>query len=435
MVCLIYTAHQIDLHNLIPLNTGKQAGYASALQEICRMDYIAFCKNYFTVTNLPVNLVNDDGVLYSSLGDLLGIPASNPIGLYPSEYNPEFRAQDPDIVYGSVRIEATGDYIMLGPAFSFTPDEELIRRYMHECASPFHLREEIAEALCSIPLLSQTQFCRHLVLIHQCVNGKLISVSELMMQKSEYHFRREERHMEAITENLEQERLHKNIRPEQEIYAAIRQGNPETLKDTLLSLSTGIYDGKLAQTPLRQIKNLFISTATKATTLGAIPGGMDSERAYQLMDLYIQECEKMQSIDTIQALQYTMLMDLCQKTGEYKVPLGISSEVNDCINFIRSRVNSAINVEDVAEHIHRSVSYTTKKFKSELGFTMGAFITRCKLEEAKSLLAYSDKSLAEISSYLCFSNQAHFQNLFKKHYDVTPMKYRRKHHVLHAPQE
>lgn len=397
------------------------------------MDYIAFCKNYFSVTNLPVNLVNDNGVLYSSLGDLLGIPAANPIGIYPGEFNPEFRAQDPDIVYGSVRIEATGDYIMLGPAFSFPPDEELIRRYMHECASPLSLREEIAEALCSIPPLSHMQFCRHLVFIHQCVNGKQTSVSELIMQKSEYHFRREERHIEAITENLEQDRLHKSIRLEDEVYAAIRQGNPETLKKSLLSLKTGLYDGKLAQTPLRQTKNLFISTATKATALGAIPGGISPERAYQLMDLYIQECEKMQSIETIQALQYTMLVELCRKTGEYKLPVGISSEVSDCINFIRSRVNTAIDVEDVAEHIHRSVSYATKKFKKELGFTMGAFITRCKLEEAKSLLAYSDKSLADISSYLCFSSQSHFQSLFKKHYDITPMNYRRKHHVIQEP--
>lgn len=397
------------------------------------MDYIAFCKNYYAVTNLPVNLVNDDGVLYSSLGDLLGIPAANPIGIYPSEFNPEFRAQDPDIVYGAVKIEATGDYIMLGPAFSFPPDDGLIRRFMHESASPLSLREEIAEALCSIPPLSHMQFCRHLIFIHQCLNGKQISVTELMTQKSGYHFRREEQHLDAITENLEQERLHKNYRLEQEIYTAIRQGNPESLKKTLLTLSTGIYDGKLAQTPLRQTKNLFIFTAVKATALGAIPGGMDSERACQLMDLYIQECERMQSIETIQALQYTMLEDFCRKTGGYQMPQGISSEVSDCINLIRSRVNVAISVEDVAEHIHRSVSYTTKKFKKELGFTMGAFITRCKLEEAKSLLAYSDKSLAEISSYLCFSSQAHFQNVFKKHYDTTPMRYRREHHVRQSP--
>ncbi len=53
------------------------------------------------------------------------------------------------------------------------------------------------------------------------------------------------------------------------------------------------------------------------------------------------------------------------------------------------------------------------------------FIMRCKLEEAKALLAYTDKSLSEISSYLCFSSQAYFQNVFKKKYGITPNAYRR----------
>ena len=50
---------------------------------------------------------------------------------------------------------------------------------------------------------------------------------------------------------------------------------------------------------------------------------------------------------------------------------------------------------------------------------------RCRLEEAKSLLTYSDKTLSEISTYLCFSSQSYFQNIFKKKYGITPLKYRK----------
>lgn len=57
---------------------------------------------------------------------------------------------------------------------------------------------------------------------------------------------------------------------------------------------------------------------------------------------------------------------------------------------------------------------------------MSEFIMRCKLEEAKALLAYTDKPISEISSYLCFSSQAYFQNVFKKKYGITPNAYRRK---------
>ena len=55
------------------------------------------------------------------------------------------------------------------------------------------------------------------------------------------------------------------------------------------------------------------------------------------------------------------------------------------MNFIRTHTNESISVNDVADSIQKSTSYTMKKFKTELGFTIGAFITRCKLEEAKML--------------------------------------------------
>ena len=44
---------------------------------------------------------------------------------------------------------------------------------------------------------------------------------------------------------------------------------------------------------------------------------------------------------------------------------------------------------------------------------MNAFIMRCKMEEAKQLLKYTDRSVSVISSYLCFSSQSHFQTAFR----------------------
>lgn len=160
--------------------------------------------------------------------------------------------------------------------------------------------------------------------------------------------------------------------------------------------------------------------------LGAIPGGVDIEKTYQLMDLYIQECEQLQKIEDIKNLQYTMVMDFCRRAGESHIPDGISKEVYHCMNYIRSHTNESISVDDVARQVHRSSSYMMRKFREELGIHIGAFITRCKLEEAKSLLTFSDKKLAEISNYLCFSSQSYFQNVFKKQYGMTPMQYRKR---------
>ena len=101
------------------------------------------------------------------------------------------------------------------------------------------------------------------------------------------------------------------------------------------------------------------------------------------------------------------------------------------IQFITHHINESIRVGDVAEHIGRSRSYLTNKFKKELGFDVCSFIMRCKLEEAKSLLTYSDKTLSEISNYLCFSSQAYFQTVFKKKYSLTPTQYRNQTHKIY----
>ena len=390
------------------------------------MDYISFCKNYFAVTRIPVNLVNNSGPMYSSLSELLQIPATHPVFIYPGDFNPEFRCVSPDIVYGSVQIESTGDYVMLGPVFSIPLTDELVRQYMRDSATPLKYREAVAEALASIPLLSHAQFCQHLVFLHQCLNGKEITALDLISQRAPQRQQQNRQHLESITENMENNRLHNTYQFELDFFQIIKNGNVGALQELFANGTLDLTEGKLAQTPLRHTKNLFIITAAKIVMLGAIPGGIDTEKAYQLLDLYIQECEKLQSIEKIKALQYSMILDFCQRAGETPIPEGISREVYECMNYIRTHTNAPISVDDVAWSIQRSSSYIMKKFKEELGFTVGAFITRCKLEEAKSLLACSNKTLAEISSYLCFSSQPHFQSLFKKQYHVTPLEYRKK---------
>lgn len=58
-------------------------------------------------------------------------------------------------------------------------------------------------------------------------------------------------------------------------------------------------EGKLAETPLRQAKNLFIGLITMIGKFAAIPGGMDIEETYHLIDTYIQECEKLQTEEAV----------------------------------------------------------------------------------------------------------------------------------------
>ena len=161
--------------------------------------------------------------------------------------------------------------------------------------------------------------------------------------------------------------------------------------------------------------------------MAAIPGGMDPDQVYRLSDLYMAECEQMYTIEEIKRLEYLMLMDFCERVDKARLPEGISSEIFQSIRYIRNHTNAPISVEEVAAFIHRSSSYLMRRFREEIGMSVGAFITRTKLEEACDLLTYDDRSLAEISAYLGYSSQSYFQNVFKKEYQMTPMQYRKLH--------
>ena len=114
-----------------------------------------------------------------------------------------------------------------------------------------------------------------------------------------------------------------------------------------------------------------------------------------------------------------------QRSGAAKMPEGVSAEIYRCMTYIQSHTNMAIGVDDVAREIGRSSSYLMRRFKTELGMSVGEYITKCKLEEACDMLLYGERSLAEISAYLGYSSQSYFQNVFKKQLGMTPMQYRR----------
>ena len=62
----------------------------------------------------------------------------------------------------------------------------------------------------------------------------------------------------------------------------------------------------------------------------------------------------------------------------------------------------------------KAVLFLLAQFKKETGETIGRYIMKAKLQEAKLLLAYSNKSLVEISNFFFFSSESYFQNLFKE---------------------
>lgn len=87
--------------------------------------------------------------------------------------------------------------------------------------------------------------------------------------------------------------------------------------------------------------------------------------------------------------------------------------------------NSDFTVELLAQAIGISRVQLYRKVKALLGVSVSDYMASFKLEKAKSLLASSSYSIAEIAYQCGFSSPNYFSTAFKNKYEVTPASYRR----------
>ncbi len=85
---------------------------------------------------------------------------------------------------------------------------------------------------------------------------------------------------------------------------------------------------------------------------------------------------------------------------------------------LRSASDFAAQLNVHVNHLNRAVRETTQKTTSQL-------IAERVLQEAKIMLRHSNWNGTEIAYALGFTEVTHFNNFFKKHAEVSPMKFRR----------
>ena len=234
-------------------------------------------------------------------------------------------------------------------------------------------------------------------------------------------------HTEKQTEDFYQQKedfQHNNsFEIESMILHFVESGDVDGLKNMTLQSSV-IHSGTIAPNQLRQTKNIHI-IMTALATRRAISSGVDADEAFQMSDLYIQTAENLNDPSAVQNLNLQMLLAFAQKVKDKLIPKTSDEALQRAIQYVLQNINCPITAAEVADHVGFSRSYFSTYFKEQLGFTLSAFILRCKLEEGKHLLQFTDKPLSVISNYLCFSSQSHFQTAFKKQYNVTPLQFRK----------
>lgn len=269
--------------------------------------------------------------------------------------------------------------------------------------------ESILQILCTINyVLNNEKKSLKDITIHDALQDKLIS--------------KQNNEMIETTNNFN---IHNSYDQEQAIMSIVSKGDVAALK-SWLEFPPAISEGTLAKEQLRQHKNIFIVSATLVSR-AAIRGGMDVNDAFSISDFYIQRCELLYSLNDITNLQYRMILDYTERVSRLRINQNNSKLLIDVANYIYHHISEPIKTEDIANSLYLSRPYLSKKFKEETNENIAEYIIKEKINEAKRLLRYSNKSLTQISSYLGFSSPSHFSRVFKKHTNLSPSEYKNKH--------
>ena len=216
------------------------------------------------------------------------------------------------------------------------------------------------------------------------------------------------------------------IKFEDRILDNIRNGNADAVADALYGNPPDVSDFlEVSSQSVRQIEYMLISSITLVTR-AAVDGGMNTEEAYVLGDVYLRKIEQCKgNIQLLEALGIQAEIEFARRVAQAKKQKSENLYVEKCKDYISENLRRDMKVADIAGELGISRTYLSRQFSETEGMTVQQYIMKERCDHAANLLKYSDYPIAVIAEYFCFSSQSHFGSCFKKLYGMTPNEYRR----------
>ena len=402
------------------------------------------------MTTLPINPNLDLEYLCTVIGNMAGVP----IRIYTDKKLSFYHSfvqlpKDPILLFENKLLEITEpvgyyitpdfDYygvshhgnqsIIIGPARQSPSNEQSLRKLAFDLAvDPDDMQTFLSsmKVIINMPLESILQI---LCTIHYVITGEKIGLNDLsIIDSTQDEISKELLNTQTLQimdhVPIDINSTHNTYKIEQQLIDMVRRGDTLHLQEWIRT-APAVNPGKIAGDMLRQMRNTFIVTATLISR-AAIRGGMDLDDALRLSDSYIQKCERLNTFEQITNLQYHMVMQYTKSVEELRYNRNQSELTQNVASYIRHHLSDAIKTEDIAASLYMSRSHLSTRFKNETGMNLTEYIHYIKISEAKHLLAYTDKNLSLISTYLGYSSQSHFTRMFKKLVGKSPIEYREK---------
>lgn len=388
------------------------------------------CRRFYTALPIPLALVNAAGEYLQSWPEAFrGIVRSEFAALVLED----FRLQRRDVSHPLINYVDNGffvgvieldpeRFVIVGLASPYRHSQKELLEYGAAAILPEHLQSFVS-MLMSTPIVTLAQLKSYMCLLTRSLTLSTVSEDDILFSDSASQIPYSASKLsDARFRQREAADPHAATNYENGVCDAIALGRSDLLVRQLAA-SPGGSVGMMSPDPMRQRRYSFISFATLITR-AAIRGGLSEETAFLLSDLYCQRMDSLTGAATMDQLAVGMAMDFCEKVAKNRLPQQVSPVVQKALSYITVHLHESFGMEELSRYCNLCRRSLTIRFQKEVGMTVGEYIRQEKTEEAKFLLRHTDIGLSEISTYLNYSTQSYFTQIFKELVGQTPREYR-----------
>ena len=270
------------------------------------------------------------------------------------------------------------------------------------------------EALCRVPTSQHTIFSRNLRMLHYCITGQQVEISDWFVADIQPL---------SVASRRKPADRHRVYASEKAMLKMVTLGDLN-YRDAL-SASMGISNG-VRLSGKDPVRNAKVSTIVFCTLVcrAAIEGGLSPEESYSLGDAYIQSALDAHTLDETSTICISMYDDFVRRVHRRRENPRYSEPIQRCCNYIEMNLDRNIRAHELADLVGYSVTYFTRRFREETGFGISDYVKAARIERAKLLLETSDSSVQEISDKLGFTSRNYFTRCFREITGKTPVEYR-----------
>lgn len=147
---------------------------------------------------------------------------------------------------------------------------------------------------------------------------------------------------------------------------------------------------------------------------------------FENTELLKEKIEQISAVAMDMIESYVNIMTVCSEyitySNKLRMPERDLAELT--MKYIHRNFSQRLTIKEMCLYFHCSKSTLINSFEQRYHISVNKYITKIRLEQAKSLLAKSNATICDISMQCGFSDQGYFSKVFQKDMHITPTQYR-----------